>query len=60
MAEIRYVEGCTVGWDDMRAAHPDIAIGQLRLRWWPYGPRAMRARYSLWRNDATNQPALKP
>jgi alpha-galactosidase len=58
MAEIRYVEGLYRWWDDMRAAHPDIAIDNCASGGGRIDLELCARAIPLWRTDATITPLL--
>lgn len=58
MAEIRYVEGLYRWWDDMRAAHPDIAIDNCASGGGRIDLELCSRAIPLWRTDATITPLL--
>ena len=58
MAEIRYVEGLYQWWDDMRAAHPDIAIDNCASGGGRIDLELCARAIPLWRTDATITPLL--
>jgi len=58
MAEIRYVEGLYRWWDDMRAAHPDIAIDNCASGGGRIDLELCARAIPLWRTDATINPLL--
>lgn len=58
MAEIRYVEGLYRWWDDMRAAHPDIAIDNCASGGGRIDLELCARAIPLWRTDATIAPLL--
>lgn len=58
MAEIRYVEGLYRWWDDLRAAHPDIAIDNCASGGGRIDLELCARAIPLWRTDATINPLL--
>jgi alpha-galactosidase len=58
MAEIRYVEGLYRWWDDMRAAHPQIAIDNCASGGGRIDLELCARAIPLWRTDATINPLL--
>lgn len=58
MAEIRYVEGLYRWWDDMRTAHPDIAIDNCASGGGRIDLELCARAIPLWRTDATITPLL--
>ncbi len=58
MAEIRYVEGLYRWWDDMRAAHPDIAIDNCASGGGRIDLELCARAIPLWRTDATITPLM--
>ena len=58
MAEIRYVEGLYCWWDDMRTAHPDIAIDNCASGGGRIDLELCSRAIPLWRTDATIVPLL--
>ena len=58
MAEIRYVEGLYRWWDDMRAAHPGIAIDNCASGGGRIDLELCARAIPLWRTDATIGPLL--
>jgi len=58
MAEIRYVEGLYRWWDDMRAAHPDIAIDNCASGGGRIDLELCARAVPLWRTDATITPLM--
>ena len=58
MAEIRYVEGLYRWWDDMRAAHPDLAIDNCASGGGRIDLELCARAIPLWRTDATINPLL--
>lgn len=58
MAEIRYVEGLYRWWDDMRAAHPGIAIDNCASGGGRIDLELCARSIPLWRTDATIAPLI--
>ena len=58
MAEIRYVEGLYRWWDDMRAAHPDLAIDDCASGGGRIDLELCARSIPLWRTDATIGPLM--
>lgn len=58
MAEIRYVEGLYKWWDDMRTAHPEIAIDNCASGGGRIDLELCARSIPLWRTDATIGPLL--
>ncbi|MBI2433127.1 MAG: alpha-galactosidase, partial [Candidatus Hydrogenedentes bacterium] len=58
MAEIRYVEGLYRWWDDLRAAHPDIAIDNCASGGGRIDLELCTRAIPLWRTDATIGPLM--
>jgi alpha-galactosidase len=58
IAEIRYVEGLYRWWDDMRAAHPDIAIDNCASGGGRIDLELCSRAIPLWRTDATITPLM--
>ena len=58
IAEIRYVEGLYRWWDDMRAAHPDIAIDNCASGGGRIDLELCSRSIPLWRTDATITPLM--
>ncbi len=58
MAEIRYVEGLYRWWDDMRAAHPGIAIDNCASGGGRIDLELCARAIPLWRTDATINPLM--
>jgi alpha-galactosidase len=58
LAEIRYVEGLYRWWDDMRAAHPNIAIDNCASGGGRIDLELCSRAIPLWRTDATITPLL--
>ncbi len=58
LAEIRYVEGLYRWWDDMRAAHPDIAIDNCASGGGRIDLELCARAVPLWRTDATITPLM--
>jgi alpha-galactosidase len=58
IAEIRYVEGLYRWWDDMRAAHPGIAIDNCASGGGRIDLELCSRAIPLWRTDATIAPLL--
>lgn len=58
MAEIRYVEGLYRWWDDLRAAHPEIAIDNCASGGGRIDLELCARAIPLWRTDATINPLL--
>lgn len=59
MAEIRYVEGLYRWWDDLRAAHPDIAIDNCASGGQRIDLELCARSIPLWRTDATIMPLME-
>ena len=58
LAEIRYVEGLYRWWDDLRAAHPDVAIDNCASGGGRIDLELCARSIPLWRTDATIGPLL--
>ncbi len=58
MAEVRYVEGLYRWWDDMRTAHPDIAIDNCASGGGRIDLELCARAIPLWRTDATIGPLM--
>jgi len=58
MAEIRYVEGLYRWWDDLRAAHPDIALDNCASGGGRIDLELCSRSIPLWRTDATITPLM--
>ncbi len=58
MAEIQYVEGLYRWWDDMRAAHPDLAIDNCASGGGRIDLELCARSIPLWRTDATIGPLM--
>lgn len=58
LAEIRYVEGLYRWWDDLRAAHPEIAIDNCASGGGRIDLELCSRSIPLWRTDATIMPLL--
>jgi len=59
LAEIRYVEGLYRWWDDLRAAHPDLAIDNCASGGGRIDLELCARAIPLWRTDATIAPLLR-
>lgn len=58
LAEIRYVEGLYRWWDDLRAAHPEIAIDNCASGGGRIDLELCSRSIPLWRTDATITPLM--
>ena len=58
MAEVRYVEGLYRWWDDMRKAHPDLAIDNCASGGGRIDLELCARSIPLWRTDATINPLM--